>query len=213
MAGRDFYAISVDQAHARFVVPPAFLSVCKSMGVWLAAAGTTVTAFLMRFDLGIATLLCEVLITGCLLRWLEPALSESRFSISAAGIVWYGLESEPTHIAMHRIDRVCLVSPDGRCVVLLSQRAASSAPQASPWRLADRRHLAKWHIAVETDGRYYAIAQGLSRHTAICLARVVRRTLRGMEFDIRCVASCLQAGEGKRGGWGGSMPPTDFPRR
>ncbi|MCG1039407.1 MULTISPECIES: hypothetical protein [Burkholderiaceae] len=178
VAGRDFYAISVDQAHARFVVPPAFLSERKSVGIGLAAAGTTVTAFLIRFDLGIAALLCEVLIVGCLLRWLGPVLSESRFSISAAGIVWYGLESEPTYIAMHRIGRVCLVSPSGRCVVLLSRRAASSEPQALPWRLADRRHLAKWRIVVEADGLYCAIAQGLSRHTAIRLARAVRRVLR-----------------------------------
>jgi hypothetical protein len=178
VADRDFYAISVDQAHARFVVPPAFLSERKSMGIWLTAAGTIVTVFLIRFDLGIAALLCEVLIAACLLRWLEPALTESRFSISAAGIVWYGLESESTHIAMHRIGRVCLVSPDGRCVVLLSRRAASSEPQASPWRLADGRHLAKWRIVVEADGLYCAIAQGLSRHTAIRLARAVRRALR-----------------------------------
>ncbi|WP_338927576.1 hypothetical protein IHE33_15840 (plasmid) [Mycetohabitans endofungorum] len=175
---KGFHVNAVDQAHVRFIVPPAFFSESKSMGVWLAAAGTTTTAFIVHLELGIAVVLCEMLSARCWLRRLKLALSESRFSISPAGIVWYGVKSEPIHIAMHRIDRVCLVSPSGRRAALLSPRAAPSEPPASPRRLCDPRYQAKWCIVVEVDGLDYAIVQGLYRHTAIRLARAMRRALR-----------------------------------
>ncbi|WXK40766.1 hypothetical protein IHE29_16570 (plasmid) [Mycetohabitans rhizoxinica] len=177
-AVKGFHVNAVDQAHVRFIVPPAFLTESKSMGVWLATAGTTATAFIVHLELGIAVVLCELLSAWYWLRRLKLALSESRFSISTTGIVWYGVESEPIRIAMHRINRVCLVSPSGRRAVLLSLRATPSEPQASPRRLCDPRHQAKWCIVVEADGLDYAIVQGLYRHTAIRLARAMRRALR-----------------------------------
>lgn len=174
---QGFYVIAMDPAHVRFVVPPVVLSKREGIGLWLAVTSLTVTAFLMRLDFGIVVLLSEAWTAWRWLRRFEPAMTESQFSISAAGIVWFGSKSGPALIAMHQMSRVCLVAPHRRRVVLLSLRAASSEPQASPWRRPDRRRLAKWGIVVEADGRDYAIAQGLSRHTAVRLARAVRRAL------------------------------------
>ncbi|WP_338927133.1 hypothetical protein [Mycetohabitans endofungorum] len=180
---QGFYVIVMDPAHVRFVVPPVVLSKREGIGIWLAVSSLTVTAFLMRLDLGIVVVLGEAWTAWWWLRRFEPAMTENRFSISAAGIVWFGSKSGPTLIAMHRMSRVCLVSPRRRRIVLLSLRAASGEPQALPWRRPERRRLAKWGIVVEADGLDYAIAQGLSRRTALRLARAVRRALRAALRD------------------------------
>ncbi|WP_233203398.1 MULTISPECIES: hypothetical protein [Mycetohabitans] len=180
---QGFYVIVMDPAHVRFVVPPVVLSKREGIGIWLAVSSLTVTAFLMRLDLGIVVLLGEAWTAWWWLRRFEPAMTESRFSISAAGIVWFGSKSGPALIAMHRVSRVCLVSPRRCRVVLLSLRAASSEPQVLPWRRPEHRRLAKWGIVVEADGLDYAIAQGLSRRTALLLARAVRRALRAALRD------------------------------
>ncbi|WP_338925936.1 hypothetical protein IHE33_11445 [Mycetohabitans endofungorum] len=173
----------MDPAHVRFIVPPAVVSKRESIGAWLAATSLTVTAFVVRLDLGIVVLLGEAWIAWRWLRRFEPTLTTSQFSISAAGIIWFGSKSGPTLIAMHRVSRVCLVSPRRRRVVLLSRRALSGEPQALLWRHPKRRRLAKWGIVVEADGLDYAIAQGLSRRTALRLARAVRRALRAALKD------------------------------
>ncbi|WP_323073790.1 hypothetical protein [Mycetohabitans endofungorum] len=173
----------MDPAHVRFVVPPAVVSKRESIGIWLAVTSLTVTAFVVRLDVGIVVLLGEAWIAWRWLRRFEPALTTSQFSISAAGIIWFGSKSGPALITMHRIGRVCLVPPRGRRVVLLSLRAASGEPQALPWQRPDRRRLAKWGIVVEADGLDYAIAQGLSGRTALRLARAVRRALRAALRD------------------------------
>ncbi|MCF2134507.1 hypothetical protein IHE27_01860 (plasmid) [Mycetohabitans endofungorum] len=180
---QGFYVIAMDPAHVRFVVPPAVVSKRESIGTWLAATSLTVTAFVVRLDVGIVVLLGEVWIAWRWLRRFEPTLTTSQFSISAAGMIWFGSKSGPALIAMHRIRRVCLVPPRRRRVVLLSLRAAFDEPQALPWRRPDRRRLAKWGIVVEADGLDYAIAQGLSRRTALRLARAVRRALRAALRD------------------------------
>ncbi|MCG1055883.1 hypothetical protein KQH49_13485 [Mycetohabitans sp. B5] len=154
---QGFYVIAMDPAHVRFVVPPAVVSKRESIGTWLAATSLTVTAFVVRLDLGIVVLFGEAWIAWRWLRRFEPTLTTSQFSISAAGIIWFGSKSGAALIAMHRVSRVCLVSP--------------------------RRRLAKRGIVVEADGLDYAIAQGLSRCTALCLARAVRRALRAALQD------------------------------
>ncbi|WP_237575593.1 hypothetical protein [Mycetohabitans sp. B8] len=173
----------MDPAHVRFVVPPVVLSKRDSIGIWLTVTSLTVTAFLIRLDLGIVVSLGEAWTAWWWLRRFEPALTTSQFSISAAGMVWFGSTSGPALIAMHRVSRVCLVSPRKRRVVLLSRRALCGEPQALLWRHPKRRRVAKWGIVVEADGLDYAIAQGLSGGTALRLARAMRRALRAALQD------------------------------
>lgn len=103
----------MDPAHVRFVVPPVVLSKRESIGIWLAVTSLTVTAFLLRLDLGIVVVLGQAWTAWWWLRRFEPAMTESQFSISAAGIVWFGSRSGPALIAMQQISRICLVAP--RC--------------------------------------------------------------------------------------------------
>ncbi|WP_157651514.1 hypothetical protein [Burkholderia ubonensis] len=159
------------------MVPPTVLADRSRVWVALAAATVTLAAFSIGLGLGVAVLLCVVFVAWCGYLGLGPDGPESRFSVSPASIVWFAPGSRTGHIAMRRIERVCLITPCGRRVALLSRRAATVERRLGPSG-SDRDHPVRWGLVVEVDGHDHCIARRLPPRTVISLARAVRRALR-----------------------------------